>query len=122
MLERLYRHVVSDVAFADELVTTAQATQQPSFAEQLIPLLVIGLVMYLLIIRPQAKKAKEHMSLLQSLKPGDEVVTSGGLIGRVKSTSDKIVQLDLGSTTIKVVKENIARVSQDLTVSAAKKS
>lgn len=119
IIDGFYKRLITDVVYADG--AAAAPIQQPGFLEQLFPLLVIGMVMYFLIIRPQAKKAKDHMAMIKSLKPGDEVVTSGGLIGRVRSVSDKIVQLDLGSTTIKVVKENIAQASSDLVTSTHNK-
>ena len=114
ILEKLFQSLLGEVMYAEGLEATAQQTQGPSFAEQMLPLLVIGVIFYFLIIRPQAKKAKEHGDLLQTLKPGDEVYTSGGIIGRVKSVSDQVVRLDLGSTTIKVVKANIAGAAQGL--------
>lgn len=78
----------------------------------MIPMLLIFVVMYFIIIRPQAKKAKDHASLLKNIKEGDEVVTSGGIIGRVRSVSDSFVSLDLGGSTIKVMKEHISRFSK----------
>ena len=97
-------------AFADETAAAASKAQ-PSFIENLIPFFFIFVLMYFLIFRPQMKKAKEHTTLLQTLQAGDEVVTSGGIIGRIRSLSDTFVVLDLGSTTVKVLKENITRTS-----------
>ncbi len=101
--------LISTKLFAEEAVAAAKA--QPSFIENMIPFLLIFVLMYFLIIRPQVKKAKEHTNLLNALQVGDEVVTSGGLIGRIRSISDSFVVLDLGSTTVKVLKENISRTS-----------
>ena len=50
-------------------------------------------IMYFMIIRPQAKKAKEHTSLLDALSKGDEVVTSGGIIGKISKLGDSFVEL-----------------------------
>ncbi len=99
---------LSVMAFADEAVV---AKAQPSFFENIIPFLLIFVLMYFLLIRPQVKKAKEHASLVSGLQVGDEVVTSGGIIGRIRSISEGFVVLDLGSTTVKVLKENISRTS-----------
>ena len=102
----------------DFLVSTAlaQATegaqaagQQPSMFETMLPLLLLFVVMYFIMIRPQAKKAKEHANLLKALKAGDEVVTSGGIIGRIRSVADEFVTLDVGSAHFKVMKEHISR-------------
>lgn len=87
----------------------ATSAAQPSMIENLIPFVFVFGIMYFLVIRPQAKKAKDHMSLLQTLKAGDEVVTSGGIIGHIRSVADDFVTLDLGSTTVKVLKENVVR-------------
>jgi len=100
---------ISATLLADEAAPAAKA--QPTFIENMIPFLLIFVLMYFLIIRPQVKKAKEHAKLLEALQIGDEVVTTGGLIGRIRSVSDSFIVLDLGSTTVKVLKENITRTS-----------
>jgi len=81
---------------------------QPSLIEQLVPFFLLFIVMYFLILRPQIKKTKEHQTLIKSLKPGDEVVTTGGIIGRVKSVAEEFISIDVGSTTLKIVKEHVA--------------
>ena len=73
----------------------------------MVPFLLIFVVMYFILIRPQAKKAKEHKLLLESLKVGDEVVTSGGIIGRVKSLAENFITLDVGNSSLKVLKEHV---------------
>ena len=93
-------------------VGAKQVAGQPSFVESMIPFLLIFAAMYFLMIRPQAKKTKEHASLLSSLKPGDEVVTSGGIIGRVRSVADEFVSIEAGNGTLKVLKENISRLTK----------
>ena len=57
-------------------------------------ILIIG-VMYLIVIRPQAKKQKELQKMLSELKQGDEVVTSGGLIGRISGIKDDVITLQV---------------------------
>ncbi len=92
-------------------VAMAQASgkpAQPSIIEILIMPLAFIVIMYFLVIRPQQKKAKEHQNLLSQLKVGDEVVTSGGIIGRIKSIADQFVTLEAGSNTfLKVQKSHI---------------
>ena len=61
-------------------------------------LIMIGIffaIMYFMIIRPQTKRAKEHKSLLDSLNKGDEVITSGGLLGKVTALDDNFVSLQI---------------------------
>ena len=61
----------------------------------LLPLVVIFVLFYFLLIRPQQKKAKEHKSMVNAIKKGDEVVTNGGLLGRVKKVGDDFVLVEL---------------------------
>lgn len=65
-----------------------EAPQQGGGFEMLIMLVVFGAIFYFMIFRPQSKRAKEHRSLMSSLGKGDEVLTSGGLVGRIVKTTD----------------------------------
>jgi preprotein translocase subunit YajC len=55
---------------------------------QFIPLIAIFAIFYFLVLRPQSKKAKEHQAMLSELKKGDEVVTQGGIIGKISGLTD----------------------------------
>jgi preprotein translocase subunit YajC len=66
------------------------------------------LFMFFFVIRPQQKRQKEHKNFIESLKTGMEVVTASGLIGRITSITDTIVTLDLGSTSVRVLKSTIS--------------
>lgn len=66
------------------------------------------LFMFFFVIRPQQKRQKEHKNFIESLKTGMEVVTASGLIGRITSITDTIVTLDLGGTTVRVLKSTIS--------------
>jgi preprotein translocase subunit YajC len=82
---------------------------KPSTIETFLPFVLMFVVMYFLIIRPQQKKAKDHASLLGGLKPGDEVVTSGGIIGKVRAVAETFVTLEVSNNTaIKVLKSNVS--------------
>ena len=74
------------------LIGTAHAAaapaQQSGGMEMIIMLLVFGLVFYFMIYRPQAKRVKEHKSLMSALSKGDEVLTQGGLVGKIVKVSD----------------------------------
>ena len=65
---------------------------------QIMPLVLIFFVFYFLIIRPQQNKVKEHAAMVAAVKKGDEVVTQGGLIGKVSKVSDEEVTIDFGNT------------------------
>ena len=76
---------------------------------QFIPLILIFVIFYFFLIRPQQKRAKEHKSMVASLKRGDEVVTSGGVIGTVERIlgDDKVDLLISENVTIQVVQSTI---------------
>ena len=74
-----------------------------------LPLIAIFLIFYFLLIRPQQKRAKEHRAFLESLKRGDEVVTTGGLIGKITGLTDDVVTLEVADNVrVKVARNAIA--------------
>ena len=78
---------------------------------QIMPLILIFFVFYFLIIRPQQNKVKEHTAMVNAVKKGDEVVTQGGLIGKVLKVSDDEVTIDFGdNVNIRAVKSTLAHV------------
>ena len=78
---------------------------------QIMPLVLIFFVYYFLIIRPQQNKVKEHAAMVAAVKKGDEVVTQGGLIGKVSKVSDEEVTIDFGNNVnIRAVKTTLAHV------------
>lgn len=77
----------------------------------LIPLLLMFVIFYFLLIRPQQKRMKQHREMVNAVRRGDTVVTSGGLIGKVARVGDDELQVDLGEgTKVRVVKSTIAEV------------
>ena len=76
---------------------------------QFIPLILIFVIFYFFLIRPQQKKAKEHKLMVASLKRGDEVVTSGGIVGKVERIlgNDKVDLLISENVTVQVVQSTI---------------
>lgn len=73
--------------------------------------IIIGVIFYFLLFRPQQKKAKEHRALLDALKKGDNVVTAGGVYGKVTTVDDNIVNLEIATgVNIKIKKGHIAEV------------
>jgi preprotein translocase subunit YajC len=78
------------------------------FIISLIPLLIIFLIFYFLLIRPQQKRMKEHQEFLSKLRPGQKVFTSGGIIGKVVKIEGEIVWLEVDKDiNIPVVKSYI---------------
>jgi preprotein translocase subunit YajC len=95
------------------------APKSPSIVEMLAMPLGFLVIMYFLIIRPQQKKAKEHSDLLSNLKAGDEVVTSGGIIGKVRSVAESFVTIEVANNTaIKVMKSNVSGLTKQPVVSS----
>jgi len=76
---------------------------------QFIPLILIFVIFYFFLIRPQQKKAKEHKLMVAALKRGDEVVTSGGIVGKVERIlgDDKVEILISENVTIQVIQSTI---------------
>jgi preprotein translocase subunit YajC len=69
------------------------------------------LAMYFLVIRPQSKRAKEHKQLLESLSKGDEIVTSGGVLGRITDVDENFLQVDVApGVSIKVQKQAVTQL------------
>ena len=87
---------------------------------QFIPLILIFVIFYFFLIRPQQKKIKEHKAMVAALKRGDEVITSGGIVGKIEKVhnDDKIDLIISENVTIKVIKSTIQSL---LTKSEAKK-
>ncbi|MAC78405.1 MAG: preprotein translocase subunit YajC [Rhodobacteraceae bacterium] len=79
---------------------------------QFLPLILIFAIMYFLLIRPQQQKVKQHKAMVEALRRGDQVVTQGGLIGKVsKVKDDNEVEVELSEgVKVRVVKSTIAQV------------
>ncbi len=76
-----------------------------------MPLVLIFVVFYFLMIRPQQKRAKEHQATLGAVKKGDKVVTGGGLIGKVTKVEEREVEIELGvNMKVRAIKATIAEV------------
>ena len=73
------------------------ATQQPSMLASFIPLILIFFIFYFLLIRPQQKKQKEHKKLLESIKRGDEILTSGGIVGKVIKAEEEKLTVEISN-------------------------
>ncbi len=70
----------------------------------------MALAMYLLMFRPQQKKAREHADMLKTLKNGDKVVTSGGVLGVVVGLKDKSVSIRSADTKLEVLKSSVTEI------------
>ena len=76
-----------------------------------LPLVLIFVVFYFLLIRPQNKRAKEHKAMVEALGKGDEVVTNGGLLGKITKVGDNFVELDVSDgIKVKVQRQSVANL------------
>ena len=91
---------------------TAAASSDPtSSMMQFLPMILMFAVLWFLMVRPQMKKAKEHKALLAALQKGDEVVTQGGLAGRISKVGDYYMTLSIAEAkdgTVDVVVQKSA--------------
>jgi preprotein translocase subunit YajC len=99
------------------LISTAHAQQAAAATDpmggfmQLLPIILMFVVLYFLMVRPQMKRAKEHKALVEGLAKGDEVVTGGGIAGRVTRVSDNFLALEIADTVeIQVQKQAVTLV------------
>ena len=89
----------------------ASAQQASGGFEFLIMIVIFFAIMFFMIIRPQQKKAKEHTALLDSLSKGNEVVTNGGIIGKVTAIGDNLVEIKVAEgMNIRVQKHAVSAV------------
>ncbi len=94
------------------------AAQNPLIS--FLPLIVLFGIFYFMLIRPQMKRAKEQRSMISALNRGDEVLTNGGILGRIDSIADQFVTLEIASGVIvKLQKQAISAVLPKGTLKAA---
>lgn len=100
----------------------APAAQEPGFVGLILPLAIMA-VFYLLFVMPQQRRNKEHKKMVETLGKGSEVVTNGGLLGRVIDLDDNFVQLELADNIhVHVQRHAIASMVPKGTYKAKKKA
>jgi len=82
-------------AFAQTAPAAAGST--PSMLTQMLPLVLMFVVLYFIMIRPQMKRQKEHKAMVEALAKGDEVATAGGILGRVSRVNDATIGLEIAN-------------------------
>jgi preprotein translocase subunit YajC len=73
---------------------------------------ILGVIFYFLMIRPQQAKAKEHAALLKALKPGDKILTSGGIVGVVINVKEKSVSIRSADAKLEIVKSAVSEITE----------
>ena len=86
----------------------------------MLPLVIIFILFWFLLIRPQTKRAKEHKQMVASLAKGDEVVTNGGVLGKVTEVEDNFISVEIASdVVIKVQRQAVASLMPKGTMTKA---
>jgi preprotein translocase subunit YajC len=92
--------------------TTTTTAPQSSLVMQLAPMVLIGIVFYFLLIRPQQQRAKVQKKLLEALKAGDKVATASGIIGTVITVKDRTVSLRSADAKFEILKSAVTEILQ----------
>ncbi len=102
-------------------VVFAQTTPAPGAPEtapawmQFVPIAVIMFVFYFFLIRPQAKKQKEQVNFLTTLKAGDQIITQSGILGKISGINEHIVNLEIANNVqIKILKSQVLAMQNTL--------
>lgn len=102
--------MTSSIIFA-AAAGAASGSAGAAFVVQVLPLLLIFVVFYFLLIRPQQKRAKEHQAKIDAVAKNDDVVTGGGLMGKVIKVADDHVEVELApNVRVKALKSTLADV------------
>ena len=98
----------------------AQDAAQTGGLMSFLPLIVIFAVFYFMLIRPQMKRSKEHRQLVSQLGKGDEVVTNGGLLGRITDVSESFITLEIADNVqIKLQRQSVTNIMPKGTIKSA---
>ena len=97
---------------SDALAEAAPAAaQQPSLMQGLFPFIILFVVFYFLLIRPQSRRAKEHKKMVEALSKGDEVLTSGGIYGRIVEVGETHMLVEIADNVqVKLQREAVSSV------------
>lgn len=110
----------------DFLINTAMAqsaAEGPGFLGSFFPLILIFVLFYFILIRPQMKRAKEHRKMVSELATGDEVVTNGGLLGRISQVGESFLSVELAQgVEIKLQKHAVSAVLPKGTIKSVGKN
>jgi preprotein translocase subunit YajC len=103
--------LIAILAMGAPAAQSGQPGATPNPLLQMVPFILMIVVFYFILIRPQQKKAKQHQELLKQLKSGDRVVTGSGIIGTIISVKERSVSLRSADTKLEVLKSAISEVT-----------
>ncbi|QKT02729.1 preprotein translocase subunit YajC [Ectothiorhodospiraceae bacterium 2226] len=96
---------------SDAWAQAAPAADQPGMLATFLPLIILFVVFYFLLIRPQLKRAKDHRKMVTELAKGDEIVTNGGLVGRIIELGENFMVVEVADNIqVKVQRQMISSV------------
>ena len=99
-----------DFIIANAFAQTTAESQSPGIG-QFIPLILLFVVFYIFLIRPQMKRQKEHTKMIKALEVEDEVVTNGGLLGKIKELDESFLRIEIaGEVVVKVQRQAVAQI------------
>ncbi len=99
------------------------AVQEQSLLTGMLPLVIIFILFWFLLIRPQTKRAKEHKQMVQALAKGDEVVTNGGLLGKITEIEESFISLEIANNVvIKVQRQAVTSIMPKGTLKSKSKN
>jgi preprotein translocase subunit YajC len=92
-----YRDRIFQVFISPAFAQTAAAGDTTSTLMNMLPMVLMFVVLYFVMIRPQMRKQKEHKAMVEALAKGDEVVTAGGMLGKVSKIGDSFIGVEIAS-------------------------
>ncbi|HKK14840.1 MAG TPA: preprotein translocase subunit YajC [Gammaproteobacteria bacterium] len=105
---------------SDAWAQAGGAATEPNALVSFLPLIVLFIIFYFLLIRPQTKRAKEHKKMVEALAKGDEVVTNGGLLGRITEVGDNFITLQVGDgVELKIQRQAVASLMPKGTIKSS---
>ncbi len=106
--------------FISNAYAQAAAAPAPNPLMSFLPLIILFGIFYFMLIRPQMKRAKEQRNMIAALNKGDEVLTNGGLLGRIDDIAEQFVTLEIApGVTVKLQKQAVSAVLPKGTLKAA---
>jgi preprotein translocase subunit YajC len=106
------------VSFVNNLLALAPAPTQPGQQPsapgwtQFVPILLMVFIFYFIFIRPQQKKSREHATLMKSIRSGDKITTTSGIIGIVVSVKEKSLAIRSADTKLEILKSAVAEITE----------
>ena len=98
-------------AFAQAAPAATSAAQSPFSLTGMLPLVLMFVVLYFVMIRPQMKRQKEHKAMIDAVQKGDEVVIGGGILGKVAKTGDSYIHVDIANgVEVQVQRSSVVQV------------